>query len=252
MIVHSSSFFSSSDSKSATSDWQAGRRPKQASGLFTAVVVAGLWVAATCDAQIEANAYITNNLSDTVSVINTETQTVVGPAIPVGVQPFGVAATPDGRFVYVANVVSNTVSVINADTNLVSSTIPVGTRPFGIATSSDAQFAYVSNSSDNTVSVIDTATNTVVGSPISVGLQPFGIAVTPNGSAVYVANNLGNSVSVIDTATKTVSATITGGNGAPRPCHHSRRPICLRGKLCWSNTVSKISTASNTVVQTIP
>jgi hypothetical protein len=38
MIVHSSSFFSSSDSKSATSDWQAGRRPKQASGLFTAVV----------------------------------------------------------------------------------------------------------------------------------------------------------------------------------------------------------------------
>ncbi|HSZ76705.1 MAG TPA: hypothetical protein VK775_04860, partial [Chthoniobacterales bacterium] len=115
MIVHSSSFFSSSDSKSATSDWQAGRRPKQKSGLFMAVVVAGLWVAATCDAQIEANAYITNNVSGTLSVINTETQTVVGQPITVGVQPFGVAATPDGRFVYVTNVVNGTVSVISAD-----------------------------------------------------------------------------------------------------------------------------------------
>src|SRR5271154_6288064 len=92
MIVHSSSFFSSRDSKSATSDWQAGRRPKQESGLFTAVVVACLWVAATCDAGIEANAYITNNGSATLSVINTETQTAVGSPIPVGVQPFGVAA----------------------------------------------------------------------------------------------------------------------------------------------------------------
>jgi YVTN family beta-propeller protein/autotransporter-associated beta strand protein len=251
MIVHSSSFFSSRDSKSATSDWRGGCRPKQASGLFTAVVIAGLWVAATCDAGIEANAYITNNLSDNLSVINTETQTVVGPAIPVGVQPFGVAATPDGRFVYVANVVSNTVSVINADTNLASSTIPVGTRPFGIATSSDAQFAYVSNSFDNTVSVINTATNTVIGSPISVGLQPFGIAVTPNGSAVYVANDQGNTVSVIDTATKTVSATIPVGL-APQGL-----AITPDGQFVYvanfvSNTVSKISTVSNTVVTVIP
>jgi YVTN family beta-propeller protein/autotransporter-associated beta strand protein len=251
MIVHSSSFFSPSDSKSATSDWQAGRRPKQKSGLFMAVVVAGLWVAATCDAGIEANAYITNNVSGTLSVINTETQTVVGQPITVGVQPFGVAATPDGRFVYVTNVVNGTVSVISADTNLISSTIPVGTRPFGIATSSDAQFAYVANSFDHTVSVINTATNTVVGSPIPVGNQPFGIAVTPNGSTVYVANDLGNSVSVIDTATKTVSATIPVGL-APQGL-----AITPNGQFVYvanfgSNTVSKISTASNTVVTVIP
>jgi YVTN family beta-propeller protein len=122
MIVHSSSFFSSRDSRPATSDWQAGRGLKQAAGLFTTIIVACLCVAATCEAGIEANAYITNKGSATLSVINTETQTVVGPAIPVGVQPFGVAATPDGRFVYVTNVVSNTVSVISADTNLASST----------------------------------------------------------------------------------------------------------------------------------
>ena len=85
-------------------------------------------MAATCDAGIEANAYITNNLSGSLSVINTETQTVVGPAITVGVQPFGVAETPDGRFVYVANVVSNTVSVISADTNLAQLDHPRGNQ----------------------------------------------------------------------------------------------------------------------------
>jgi outer membrane autotransporter protein len=251
MIVHSSSFFSSSDSRPATSNRQAGRGSKQAAGLLTTIIVACLCVAATCEAGIEANAYITNNGSANLSVINTETQTVVGPVIPVGTEPFGAAATPDGRFVYVTNVVSNTVSVISADTNLVSSTIPVGTRPFGIAASSDAQFAYVANSSDNTVSVIATTTNTVVGSPISVGSKPFGIAVTPNGSAVYVANNLGNSVSVIDTATKTVMATIPVGT-APQGL-----AITPDGQFVYvanftSNTVSKISTASNTVVKTIP
>jgi YVTN family beta-propeller protein/autotransporter-associated beta strand protein len=250
MIVRSSSFFSSRDSKSATIQRQAGCHWKRASGVFTAVVVACLCVAATCDAQIEANAYISNNGSNTVSVINTETQAIVG-SIPVGTEPFGSAATPDGRFVYVANVVSNTVSVISADTNLVSTTIPVGTRPFGIAASSDAQFAYVSNSSDNTVSVIDTATNAVVGLPISVGSQPFGIAVTPNGSAVYVANNLGNSVSVIDTATKTVV-------GPPIPVGTAPQGVAITpdGQFVYvanltSNSVSKISTATNTVVQTI-
>jgi YVTN family beta-propeller protein/autotransporter-associated beta strand protein len=256
MRVHNSSVFSSSDARSATSDWQAVRRLQQACGLFTAVVVAGLGVAATCEAQIEANAYISNNGSNTVSVINTETQALVGSAIPVGTQPFGSAATPDGRFVYVANVVSNTVSVISADTNLVSTTIPVGARPFGIAASSDAKFAYVSNSADNTVSVIDTATNTVVGSSISVGNRPFGIAVTPNGSAVYVANNLDDSVSVIDTATKTVATIKVGVGTAPQgvaitPDGQFVYVANLSNSPIISSNVVKISTATNTVVQTI-
>src|SRR5215470_11885649 len=79
------------------------------------------------------NAYITNSGSNTVSVIDTATNTVVS-TIPVGISPAGVAVTPDGSNVYVTNFTSNTVSVIDTATNTVVSTIPVGSAPdaFGI------------------------------------------------------------------------------------------------------------------------
>ena len=91
----------------------------------TAVVLGG----APSSAQ---NAYITDAGSNTVSVIDTATNTVVS-TIPVGSIPFGVGVTPDGSKVYVANQGSNTVSVIDTATNAVS-TIPVGSGPvaFGI------------------------------------------------------------------------------------------------------------------------
>jgi YVTN family beta-propeller protein len=46
--------------------------------------------------------YVTNNLHQNVSVIDTATKTVIT-TIPVGHEPYGVAVTPDGNKVYVAN-----------------------------------------------------------------------------------------------------------------------------------------------------
>ncbi len=60
-----------------------------------------------------------NQGSNTVTVIDATTNTVVGPAIAVGVNPFGVSATPDGKLAYVTNLGSNTVSVIDTTTNTV-------------------------------------------------------------------------------------------------------------------------------------
>jgi len=69
--------------------------------------------------------YVTNILSNTVSVIAAATNTVVdvtgscSPAICVGRNPEGVAVTPDGSKVYVANSGDNTVSVIATASNAV-------------------------------------------------------------------------------------------------------------------------------------
>ncbi|MFZ1428490.1 MAG: YncE family protein [Geminicoccaceae bacterium] len=80
------------------------------------------------------NAYITNSGSNTVSVINTATNTLVGSPIAVGKLPFGVAVNPTGRRVYVTNHLSNTVSVIDTATNsMIGSPITVGTGPYGVA-----------------------------------------------------------------------------------------------------------------------
>jgi YVTN family beta-propeller protein len=55
--------------------------------------------------------YVANSGSNTVSVINPVTNTVVA-TIPVGATPFGIAFNPDNGFLYVTNQGGNTVSVI--------------------------------------------------------------------------------------------------------------------------------------------
>ena len=61
-------------------------------------------------------AYITNTVSDTVSVIDTATNTVTT-TMNVGSGPYGVASNLAGTKVYVANSRSNNVSVIDIATN---------------------------------------------------------------------------------------------------------------------------------------
>jgi YVTN family beta-propeller protein len=77
--------------------------------------------------------FVTNQGSNTVSVIDTATNTVTA-TIPVGIEGSGVAATPDGSKVYAVNTRDNTVSVIATATNTVIATIRVGSNPvaFGV------------------------------------------------------------------------------------------------------------------------
>jgi len=205
------------------------------------------------------NAYITNQSSNTVSVIDTATDTVIA-TIPVGLNPFGVAVSPDGSKVYVTNISSNTVSVIDTATNAVIATIPVGLPPppppfcgpvcdMAVAVSPDGSKVYVTNtfSNSNTVSVIDTATN-MVSATIPIGAS-LGVAVTPDGSKVYVANADLGTVSVIDTATNTVGATIPVGlrafGVAVTP---DGSKVYVTNTFGFPAPVSVIDTATNTII----
>ncbi|CNY74631.1 PE domain-containing protein [Mycobacterium tuberculosis] len=141
------------------------------------------------------NIYVTNQGSNTVSVIDPVTNTVTG-SITDGNGPSGVAVSPVTGLVFVTNFDSNTVSVIDPNTNTVTGSIPVGTGAYGVAVNPGGNI-YVTNQFSNTVSVIDPATNTVTGSPIPVGLDPTGVAVNPVTGVVYVTNSLDDTVSVI-------------------------------------------------------
>ena len=79
-----------------------------------------------------AFAYVTNSSSNSVSVIDTATETEIA-TVPVGSSSPGVAITPDGTKAYVTNNSTNNVSVIDTATNTVSTTISVGDAPYGIA-----------------------------------------------------------------------------------------------------------------------
>ena len=78
---------------------------------FFAVTLA-MWLGLIArPAEAAPFAYVANGGSNTVSVIDTATKTVVA-TVGVGSVPDGIAVTPDGTHVYVANSSSDTVSVI--------------------------------------------------------------------------------------------------------------------------------------------
>ena len=94
-----------------------------------------------------SRAYVANYYDNTVSVIDTNTNTVIK-TISVGASPYNLAASPDGTRVYVANQNANTVSVIDTNTNTVVDTIKLATVDFERGTSRSAPTAAASTSPD--------------------------------------------------------------------------------------------------------
>jgi YVTN family beta-propeller protein len=100
--------------------------------LGAAFVLAIVSLIATSVAHAEPFAYVTNRLSNNVSVIDTASNAVIT-TVAVGGDPIGVAITPDGAFAYVANGRSDNVSVIDTASNAVTATVTVGDFPWGVA-----------------------------------------------------------------------------------------------------------------------
>src|SRR4051812_12215777 len=97
---------------------------------------------ATTATLAQPRAYVANFNDNTVSVIDSATNTVVA-AVPVeGVG--NIAVTPDGAFAYLTTA-HNTVSVLDTATNTVVATMPVGPAPSTIAITPNGDFAYVTN-----------------------------------------------------------------------------------------------------------
>ena len=148
--------------------------------------------------------FVANTGGRTVSVIDPNTNTVVG-NIPVGLaladHPAGLAV--NGKFLYVALAESNSVEKIEVDHLNVKDIhvkvefIDLGDQsPTGVGVTPDGQYLYVTSTGSNTVSVIQTATNAVTQT-FSVAGSPFGVAVNPATGLGYITDLSGNTVTVI-------------------------------------------------------
>ena len=216
---------------------------------------------------IGSRAYVVNQGDNTISVIDTATNMVIGTSAPLASQLGNLAVGPNGTRLYVTTG-SNTVMVVDSSTlTAVGAPIPVGYFPADVAVSPDGSRVYVANAGDwmdgyvGTVSVIDTATNSVVAEPVvgsgTVFTVPQALVVSPNGSLVYVANAGEGSVSVIDTTTNTVvGEPIAIEWGAPlydlAISPNGTRLYVALSNLEGTGTVAVLDTATNVVVATIP
>src|SRR5262252_2312112 len=93
-------------------------------------------------------AYVTNGISGTVSVIRLGQRRVVA-TIPVGTEPRGCALTPKGTLLYVANHTAGTVSIIDTSSRSVVGTVNVGRNPTALAITNNGN----GNDADETVFV---------------------------------------------------------------------------------------------------
>lgn len=141
-----------------------------------------------------------------------------------GVNPGGMAITPDSRTAYVVNVNSyeltneHTVSVFNLKTNAVETTIrdPSFNEPYTVTLNAQATKAYVTNSNASTLSIIDTQTNQVSG--VINGFDgPSGMVIDYSKNIGYVNNyggpggvgsGNGTTISIVDLTTNTILGVI--------------------------------------------
>ncbi len=124
--------------------------------------------------------------------------------VRVGVSPYELALTPDGKRLFASNWGDKSVSVVDVASLKVIKTIPVGFNPNDMVLTADGRL-FVACSNENTVYVIDSRTLEVLET-ISTALYPKApVGSTPNALAVdqkrhllFVANADNNDVAVVD------------------------------------------------------
>ena len=175
--------------------------------LFASVFAAGLAVAAPLPARSEPFAYITNQGSHDVSVIDLATQKLVA-TVPVGRSPAGVVASSRAGRVFVSNPDSKTISVIDMRTQKVVATLAGGQGPVGIDAAPDGSRLYAADWFANRLLVFDIGMTAEVAAgrdtpvaSIEVGHAPAGVAASDRAGMVFVAERDDDSVALVDVNT---------------------------------------------------
>lgn len=143
--------------------------------------------------------YVSNWASESVSVIDTETNRVVA-SLLVGSNPNDMKLSNDGRL-FVACSNDNTVHVIDTATGrkleVLSTTLtpraPEGSTPDALALDERRHLLYVANADNNNVGVVDISDrkhSSVVGF-IPTGWYPSALALSSDGKKLFIGNSKG-------------------------------------------------------------
>jgi len=215
--------------------------------LFVFSLLAAAFACTTLHAQTVA--YVTNFRGNTVSVIDTSTNTVTA-TIAVGNGPDGVVFSPDDSRVYITNLAGSSISVIDTVSQTVVATIPLGALllPGPVAITPDGKTLYLTDSSNGDVEVVSTVTNTLIATVPGGGFG--GIAITPNGAFVY-AQSFGLT-SAIGTANNSIVATIPTAAGNSLQTAITPDGAFVYAPESASDLVAVIATATNAVVANVP
>ncbi len=183
-------------------------------GTVTADLAPGVTQDLTINMELTGKIYVANNGSDTVSVIDSGTNTVIE-TITVGNGPSGVGVNTATGKVYVANVIAGNVSVIDSSTDTVSTTIiltPSGyTDPWFMGVNPNTNKIYISQYYDGSdVTVINGVTDSVITTVDTTGSYTYGVGVNPITNKIYVGR--WNPPAIIDGSSNNYLGEVSGGS----------------------------------------
>ncbi len=158
-------------------------------------------------------AYVSNEGSGTVSVIDTSTDAVVD-TLQTGGKPRGAAIGADGRWLYVSDQPNNRLVLIDLKERKQAGAIALGVSPEGVGRSPDGRWIAAASEQTNSVAFIDTATQREVFTVKLQGQNPEHAVFSPDGKFVYASAEDGDTVEVIDVDQRAQTAQIKVG---PRP-----------------------------------
>ncbi len=171
--------------------------------------VAALWLLLAAGHARAEEAFITNQVADSVTVLDLDAGKAVA-TIPVAGKPAGIAMAPDGSRAYVTCPDGKALAVIDAAARREVARIDLGGGPLGVAVHPSGSPVYVADSFGNRVQVVDPVSGSITAT-VSVGNVPSGLAVTPDGNTLIVTERDDNQVALLDTATLARIATIKVG-----------------------------------------
>jgi YVTN family beta-propeller protein len=116
-----------------------------------------------------------SRLDDKISILSTNTDTIVAAFPSGGKGPKRMDFTPDGTEVWVTNPGSNETTVFDARARELLATLTLSKGPSGVYISSDGRQAYITNANANELTFIDVATRKNL-STIPIGTDPDGVA----------------------------------------------------------------------------
>lgn len=185
--------------------------------------------------------YVVNRNSDSVSVIDGVTNTVIK-TISVGTTPTKITVNPATNRIYVANTFGDSVSVINGATDTVLTTVATGSYPYAIDVNMVTNKIYVPNNGSDNVTIIDGVTSGTT--TVAVGAQPTSIVVNDVTNKIYVNNETDGSISVIDGVTGTVAKTIASAGASNISLNKTSNKLYTTTPI--NNIVKKINGATDT------
>ncbi|MEG7283078.1 YncE family protein [Bacillus sp. 0909A] len=159
--------------------------------------------------ELGSYAFTANQSNQTVTVIDTNTHTVVK-TISVPYTPYELGVTPDKRYTYVLHHNYDLVTVIDNTTLRASAFIPIEGRPFQIAFDPAGAFAYVLTNFSDSIYVINTGTKSVERVIDNVAVLPASIAIDTTGQFAYVVDNASGSIHKIDLEAGLSAGVLTG------------------------------------------